>query len=40
MVRCRKGEKVRFVNTGNEYNADEVGVLKMDLFPKKVVEGW
>jgi len=36
--KMRKGEQVRFVNTGNEYEADEVGVLKMDLFPKKVVE--
>ncbi|MDF1698158.1 MAG: translation elongation factor 4 [Saprospiraceae bacterium] len=36
--KIHKGEKVRFVNTGNEYFADEVGVLKMDLFPKKVVE--
>ena len=36
--RIHKGENVRFVNTGNEYFADEVGVLKMDLFPKKVVE--
>ena len=36
--KMHKGEQVRFVNTGNEYEADEVGVLKMDLFPKKVVE--
>ncbi len=36
--RIHKNEQVRFVNTGNEYYADEVGVLKMDLFPKKVVE--
>ena len=36
--KLRKGEQVRFVNTGNEYEADEVGVLKMDLFPKQVVE--
>jgi len=35
--KMHKGEQVRFVNTGNEYYADEVGVLKMDLFPKKVV---
>jgi GTP-binding protein LepA len=34
----KKGEKVRFFNTGGEYNADEVGVLKMDLFPKQIVE--
>ncbi|MEM9547942.1 MAG: translation elongation factor 4 [Bacteroidota bacterium] len=36
--RLKKGEQVRFVNTGNEYEADEVGVLKMDLFPKQIVE--
>ena len=29
-----KGEKVRFVNTGGEYNADEVGILQMDQVPK------
>lgn len=31
----RQGDKVRFVNTGNNYDADEVGVLKMTLLPKK-----
>ena len=30
----RKGDKVKFFNTGQEYDADEVGVLKMDLVPK------
>lgn len=30
----KKGEKVRFVNTGNEYHADEVGVLQMTQIPK------
>lgn len=29
-----KGEKIRFVNTGGEYNADEVGILQMDQVPK------
>lgn len=29
------GEDVLFVNTGKRYTADEVGVLKMDLSPKK-----
>lgn len=33
-----KGEKVKFVNTGKSYNADEIGVLKMDLFEKKEVK--
>ncbi len=30
----RKGDKVKFFNTGQEYTADEVGVLKMDMVPK------
>ncbi|MCM1077999.1 MAG: translation elongation factor 4 [Bacteroidales bacterium] len=31
----KKGDKVKFFNTGMEYVADEVGVLKMDMVPKK-----
>ena len=31
----RKGDKVKFVQTGMEYAADEVGALKMDLEPRK-----
>ena len=30
----RKGDKVKFFNTGMEYDADEVGVLKMDMIPR------
>ncbi len=30
----KKGDKVKFFNTGVTYAADEVGVLKMDLLPK------
>ena len=30
----RKGDKVKFFNTGKEYDADEVGVLKMDMGPR------
>ena len=30
----RQGEKVKFFNTGCEYDADEIGVLKMDLVPR------
>ena len=30
----RKGDKVKFFNTGMEYDADEVGVLKMEMVPK------
>jgi GTP-binding protein LepA len=33
----KKGDKVKFFNTGREYNADEVGILKMDLSPKSEV---
>jgi GTP-binding protein LepA len=33
----KKGDKVRFLNTGKDYNADEVGILKMDLSPKSEV---
>ena len=29
----RKCDKVKFFNTGMEYTADEVGVLKMDMIP-------
>lgn len=31
----RSGDKVEFINTGKQYNADEIGVLKMDLSPRK-----
>jgi GTP-binding protein LepA len=34
----KKGDRVRFLNTGKDYNADEVGILKMDLSPKKEVK--
>ena len=30
----RKGDKVKFFNTGMEYEADEIGVLKMDMIPR------
>ena len=30
----RKGDKVKFFNTGKEYEADEIGVLKMDMVPR------
>ncbi|TND01478.1 MAG: GTP-binding protein LepA [Bacteroidetes bacterium] len=32
-----KGEKVKFFNTGHEYNADEVGILRLSLEPRDVV---
>ena len=31
----RSGDKVKFFNTGKEYLADEIGVLKMDMVPRK-----
>ncbi|MDY6241124.1 MAG: translation elongation factor 4 [Prevotella sp.] len=31
----KQGDKVKFVQTDMEYTADEVGVLKMDLEPRK-----
>ncbi len=30
----RAGDRVKFFNTGKEYDADEVGVLKMDMVPR------
>jgi GTP-binding protein LepA len=33
-----KGDKVKFVSTGQEYDADEVGILKLGLGPKPEVK--
>ena len=33
----KKGDKVKFFNTGMEYVADEVGVLKMDMVPRDML---
>ena len=33
----RQGDKVKFFNTGKEYEADEIGVLKMKLNPRKEI---
>ncbi|RYF93008.1 MAG: elongation factor 4, partial [Chitinophagaceae bacterium] len=35
--KIRKGDKVKFINTGKEYLADEVGVLKLNMFPKSEI---
>jgi GTP-binding protein LepA len=35
--KIKKRDLVKFVNTGKEYEADEIGVLKMDLMPKQEV---
>lgn len=34
----KKGDKVKFVSTGQEYEADEVGILKLGLDPKNEVK--
>lgn len=34
----RKGDKIKFFNTGKSYNAEEIGILKMDLSPRKEVK--
>lgn len=31
----RKGDKVKFVNTKKEYDADEIGVLRLNMEPRK-----
>ena len=31
----RRGDFVKFVSTGKEYHADEIGVLKLDMAPRK-----
>lgn len=33
----KQGDDVLFVNTQKRYNADEIGVLKMDLLPRKIL---
>lgn len=34
----KKGDKVKFVNTGAEYNADEIGVLRLKQEPRDEVK--
>ncbi|MFD1143214.1 translation elongation factor 4 [Larkinella insperata] len=36
--RIRKGDKVKFMATGKEYIADEIGTLKLGQEPKDVIE--
>lgn len=31
----KKGDKVKFFNTGMEYDADEIGILKMNMVPRQ-----
>lgn len=33
-----QGDEVKFIATGMEYEADEVGVLKLDMHPRKRIE--
>lgn len=33
----KKGDRVKFFNTGKEYEAEEVGILRMTLFAKKEI---
>lgn len=35
--KIKKGDHVKFVNTEREYNADEIGILRMDMEPRKEV---
>jgi GTP-binding protein LepA len=34
----KKNDKIKFSNTGKEYNSDEVGILKMGMMPKNEVK--
>jgi GTP-binding protein LepA len=36
--RLKKGDKVRFVNTGKEYDAEEIGILQIHQVPKDLLE--
>ena len=31
----KSGEQVQFINTGKEYKAEEIGILKMDMVPRR-----
>ena len=33
----KKGDRVRFINTGKEYQADEIGILQLNNVPKDVL---
>lgn len=33
----RSGDKVKFMNTGKEYDVDEIGILKLEKQPKKEI---
>ncbi len=35
--KIKKGDRVKFVNTEREYDADEIGILRMDMEPRNEV---
>ena len=36
--RIQTGDKIKFFSSGNEYEADEIGVLKLQKAPTKIIE--
>ena len=34
----KKGDRVKFFNTGKDYNADEIGILRLDMESRKEVQ--
>lgn len=34
----KKNDKVKFINTGKQYIAEEVGILRLDLSPREVIK--
>jgi GTP-binding protein LepA len=36
--KIKKGDQVRFMNTGNDYEADEIGILQINQVPTKQLE--
>ncbi len=34
----KKGDKIRFINTEGEYFADDIGILQMDMVPRKQLQ--
>ncbi len=36
--RIRKGQRIKFINTGRDYFADEIGTLRLGQEPKDVIE--
>jgi GTP-binding protein LepA len=35
----KRSDRVKFVSTGHEYNAEEIGVLKLKQYPREVLSG-